>query len=1013
MRVFLSSTFRDMGRERDVLAKSIFPQLRERCRERHIEFVEVDLRWGITEEQSQRGEVLEICLAEIDLCRPYFIALLGERYGSILTDRVEGGLATGKISATEAEILHALNAVPPSIQPRQFFYFRDPRYIETLPQKDRSNHAAENESSAAKLRGLKAMLRATKVFLREDYRAPEELGQWILEDLWNAIEADFPAIVSSSSEEIESSIHAAFGARLATSYVSRSSDLAALSSHADRGGRILAVGGKSGVGKSSLLAYWAQRRVETNPEDFVFLHHVGATPDSAAIDKMLRRLLVDLRSYFCLEPPLPEDEQEFPAVVNSWLKSASERALRDGKRIILLFDGIERLITPSYCNRVSWLPQDIPPAVLISVSTSADDVLEGLRHRGCDEYQIPLLPVEERIALMEQYLALYRKQLSPRQVARLINPDATGNPLHLKLLLGELRLLGEYDDLDARIEHYLRASSISDLYSMILERLELDYEGERPGLVEATSQYLWASRSGLLEVELLELLRREGETSLPRLIWSPLYLSLQEALTWRSGVLSFANSEIRSAIEQRYFFSPDTKLKVHGLLAEYFRQKSPLDLRLAHEWLWQTEQTRNWRDLNALIFHPGVFYLLPPKDIYAYWRKLPEDPELKVSFERALGTWRSLQEEWHFSEEELALLIAKLGGFLSETCGALLDDAEILYKTAIDTAERVIGHDALPTLLMKHNLANLLADCGRYTEAETLYRVVLIQQESRLEPDHPDLLRSMSNLGFLLARMGRPADALSLLQTAMERSERRFGFNHPLTLGCAEDAIQVLGETGAWEEADNLQLRFDLAMEVVHGAGHSLPRNPGTLSGLYSDVKSLPEAEAEYRRAIADAVRTVGEDHKSTLLILNNLADNLRRQSKLPEAEQILRRVVAIQSRLLGPQHPDTLGSRHNLGVTLLQMGTSRESASILSQVVEARLRLFGHQDVGTLGTIYNFSLSLAQQGQFARAEALLRGAEEQALSHLGQNHPLILKIHEVLEAVISHRISGVAPFWQ
>jgi nephrocystin-3 len=81
IRVFVSSTFRDMHDERDYLVKHGFPELRKRCRERAVEFVEVDLRWGVTEEQAERGEVLPICLREIELCRPYFIGLLGEHYG--------------------------------------------------------------------------------------------------------------------------------------------------------------------------------------------------------------------------------------------------------------------------------------------------------------------------------------------------------------------------------------------------------------------------------------------------------------------------------------------------------------------------------------------------------------------------------------------------------------------------------------------------------------------------------------------------------------------------------------------------------------------------------------------------------------------------------------------------------------------------------------------------------------------------------------------------------------------
>jgi hypothetical protein len=83
IRVFISSTFRDMQAEREELVKFTFPELRRRCRERSVEFVDVDLRWGISDEQKAEGKVLPICLAEIERCRPYFIGLLGERYGSV------------------------------------------------------------------------------------------------------------------------------------------------------------------------------------------------------------------------------------------------------------------------------------------------------------------------------------------------------------------------------------------------------------------------------------------------------------------------------------------------------------------------------------------------------------------------------------------------------------------------------------------------------------------------------------------------------------------------------------------------------------------------------------------------------------------------------------------------------------------------------------------------------------------------------------------------------------------
>lgn len=61
-RVFISSTFVDMHAERDVLTRHVFPELRERCKKKRINVVEVDLRWGVTEEETQQNKSVEVCV---------------------------------------------------------------------------------------------------------------------------------------------------------------------------------------------------------------------------------------------------------------------------------------------------------------------------------------------------------------------------------------------------------------------------------------------------------------------------------------------------------------------------------------------------------------------------------------------------------------------------------------------------------------------------------------------------------------------------------------------------------------------------------------------------------------------------------------------------------------------------------------------------------------------------------------------------------------------------------------
>jgi len=83
VRVFISSTFRDMHAERDHLVTVVFPELRERLERLGLEFFDVDLRWGVPSKDAD-GETAnswEYCRQWIDRVEPFFVCMLGQRYG--------------------------------------------------------------------------------------------------------------------------------------------------------------------------------------------------------------------------------------------------------------------------------------------------------------------------------------------------------------------------------------------------------------------------------------------------------------------------------------------------------------------------------------------------------------------------------------------------------------------------------------------------------------------------------------------------------------------------------------------------------------------------------------------------------------------------------------------------------------------------------------------------------------------------------------------------------------------
>src|SRR5687768_6042347 len=199
IRVFVSSTFRDMQAERDELVKRVFPQLRRLCEQRGVAWSEVDLRWGVTDEQAAEGAVLPICLAEIERTRPYFIGLLGQRYGWV-PDEVPAELVeqlgwlgdeAGKRSVTELEILHGVLNDPEGAG-HAYFYLRDPAWVAGLPEAERGLYVEPTADGAARLDALRERVR-TSGYPVADYGSPEGLGDAVLADFVALIDRLYPA----------------------------------------------------------------------------------------------------------------------------------------------------------------------------------------------------------------------------------------------------------------------------------------------------------------------------------------------------------------------------------------------------------------------------------------------------------------------------------------------------------------------------------------------------------------------------------------------------------------------------------------------------------------------------------------------------------------------------------------------------------------------------------------------------------------------------------------------------
>lgn len=531
VRVFISSTFRDMHAERDYLVKVAFPELRERMAKRNLYLVDVDLRWGVTEEEAEQGKVLEICLDEIERCQPFFIGILGERYGFIPTKMPEDTefthpwLAEYKgNSLTALEIIHGVLRNPDLAQ-RSFFYFRDPEFISQVPESKRADFTTENPEAALKLTVLKEKIRASGRPIFDGYPCRwdenqahladlDAFGQRVLEDLWSAINTAYPEeAVEADPINIERQMHEAFAEERSHLHVGRSEQAQRLTEYVqgtDR--RPVVITGESGCGKSAFLASWYRKYTAENPDDFVLAYFIGASPDSANNMRLLRNMCQELKRQFALKEELPKDDKELSETLAVLLASASH-----GKsRIIVILDALDQLLPLEAAHGLGWLLDYMPEKTRLVVSTLEGDCLDVLRRREAEEIGLPPLTEPEQRKIIQVLLGEWRRKLDEQQMKALLTHPGVKNALYLRVTLEELRLFGKFEQLTHRIKTL--ADDISGLFDQILARLEEDHGRE---LVSEAFSLLGCSRYGLRETELLELMRPEREEQLPRALWAP------------------------------------------------------------------------------------------------------------------------------------------------------------------------------------------------------------------------------------------------------------------------------------------------------------------------------------------------------------------------------------------------------------------------------------------------------------------------------------------------------------
>lgn len=237
---------------------------------------------------------------------------------------------------------------------------------------------------------------------------------------------------------------------------------------------------------------------------------------------------------------------------------------------------------------MSWLPKILPENVHVIVSTRPDEKfdcmvsLEALLGKNSDAFiDIPELVESDAMIILNHWCNIENHTLTQEQFDIIFNRiKKCPTPLFLKLLFNEALKWASYTEInEAKLP-----DTVKRMATMKFGQLELKY-GEC--LVRRTIGYLAASRNGVTDQEMLDLLslddavmgevaphynliRRRVPTSLWYRVRKELALYIKEIKADNVKTLQWSHTHFYEAASERYLLQRDRAPSYHKAMSEYF-----------------------------------------------------------------------------------------------------------------------------------------------------------------------------------------------------------------------------------------------------------------------------------------------------------------------------------------------------------------------------------------------------------------------------------------------------------
>ena len=941
VRIFLSSTFSDMEAERSALVKR-FNKLRIEANRRNVNLSLLDLRWGVTDEEARTGKVLSVCLNEIENSHPFFIGLLGSRYGYApkMSEIEKNPDLEERYPWICEDIAHERSITEIEMQYGVLRNHKDVDaafFIKDMPD----TQPDDNE----KLTSLKNKIRNQQQFPVGDYTS--------IEDLCDQVEKAVTALLDKYFSDDdntrlgrERSIQRAYMNSRHRFFVRKQGDFDRLNEFLRSSERHLVLTGASGIGKSALIANWLKELENQKDCTYnVIYHFVGNIFGGNNYEEILQHLSDEM---FDLYDGLEVKLGNYESPEEKAQRYMAEAVQKD-KPMLIVIDGVNQISERNNVKLLNWLPQSQQKVKYLFTTLEDDATMQTFVRREYPVYTVGPLDDKQRCEFIVDYLEKVGKHLDENQLSRILHDPESENTLALKTLLDELICFGSYEHLNERIDYYLSATSIPNLFDRMLHRMEDDYE-EAQRLLSLIA----ISEHGLSEEELIAI------TDIRPMDFHQFYCTVSAHIVSRNGLLTFGHQYMTDAVWSRYHLDNMDYVKPYReSIISYFNSNGLSDRsRQISELAFQYYHTDDCKNLYKTILSFEAFRMFDansegPTLLASYWRKL-----LKVDPERyQLRNYMDLP----FDGIEIKdLLYLKIGAFVQEYMADYM--TSMRYAQTYLLMSQGSGKEETSEIEVSYNnIGSVYEHLGEYNKALEYYCGAMAICENILGLEHPNAALSYNNVGTIYYRLGDYEKALLFYFNALDIKERLLGFEHPSTATSYNNIGSVYYCLGNYDKAlENHSYALKIREKILGFDHPDIATSYNNIGHVYNRLGEYDQALEYYSKDLEINMRVLGSEHPTTARSYYNIGGVCYSFGDNDKALEYYTKAMAINEKKLGLEHPDTATSYNSVGDVYNSLGDYDTALEYYTKALTILEKIPGFEypytatSYSSIGDVYN-----------------------------------------------------------